>query len=436
MASSAIETFLHQLAPTVIRPGLERIGRLLEALDNPEADLRAVLIAGTNGKGSVAACLSSILAASGARVATYTSPHLRRINERISINGKPITQKALARHFRRVKNALEKVGEATHFEFVTAMALDFFGRASPDWVVLEMGLGGRWDAVNVIEPQLCVLTPIGIDHTELLGSTLEAVAAEKSAIVRPGRPVVCGRQSGPVLQVVKAVCRERRAPLSLLGRAFRLRRGVDTDEGQRFTYMESGLKLEDLSMSLIGAHQADNAACAVRAYRLLSQEVRLAWSSEAVHSGLAAVRLEGRLQVLSPNPLVVVDGAHNEMAARALADEVRARWPRRPLTLVFGVLEDKDYRRMARTLFPLAARVVLAPVSSVPERSADPTDVAARTAGGRGRDLTVAPDLRTALGVALEELPDDGLCLITGSLYLAGEAIGIVEETSPANLAR
>ncbi|MEE8219275.1 MAG: folylpolyglutamate synthase/dihydrofolate synthase family protein [bacterium] len=436
MAASAIETFLHQLDPTVIRPGLERIRHLLEALDNPEAHLKAVMIAGTNGKGSVAACLSSILTASGARVATYTSPHLRRINERISINGKPITQKTLMRHFRRVKNALAKVGEATYFEFVTALAFDYFGRVGPDLAVLEVGLGGRWDAVNVVEPQMCIITPIGLDHTDLLGSRLEAVAAEKAAIVRPGRPVVCGRQPGPALQVIEAVCRERRAPLSLLGRAFRLRRGASTEEGQRFTYMEAGLKLEDLFLPLLGAHQADNAACAVRAYRHLCQEGGMAWSSEAVQAGLAAVLLEGRLQVLSRSPLVVVDGAHNEMAARALADEVRARWPHRPLTLVFGVLEDKDYRRMARALFPLAARVMFVPVSSVPERSADPTDVASKIGGGRGRDLMVAPDLRTALGVALEELPDDGLCLIAGSFYLAGEAIALVEETFSAHLAR
>ncbi|MFQ5893844.1 MAG: bifunctional folylpolyglutamate synthase/dihydrofolate synthase [Nitrospinota bacterium] len=435
MAAPAIEAFLRQLDPTVIRPGLQRIHRLLKALDHPEARLKAILIGGTNGKGSVAACLSSILAADGARVATYTSPHLRTLSERITLNGKPISQKALARHFRRVKNALELVGEATYFEFVTALAFDYFGRVGPDWAVLEVGLGGRWDAVNVAKPELCVLTPIGLDHTELLGFTLEAVAEEKAAVVRPGRAVVCGRQPRSVLRIVETVCHERRAPLSVLGRAFRLRRGAVSDEGQVFTYMEAGLTLEDLALPLLGAHQADNAACAVRAYRQLCHEGWLAWSEAAVQEGLAAVRMEGRLQVLSRDPFVVVDGAHNAMAARALAHEVRSLWPHRPLTLVFGVLHDKDYRSMAKTLFPLASRVVLVPVSSVPDRSADPHEVATKTVG-QARDLLVVPDLTTALREALADLPADGLCLITGSLALAGEAIALLEEPASARLVR
>jgi dihydrofolate synthase/folylpolyglutamate synthase len=433
MAASAIEAFLQHLNPAVIRPGLDRIRRLLEALDHPEERLQVVTIAGTNGKGSVAACLSSILSASGSRVATYTSPHLRRLSERITINGKPITQVDLARHFERVREVFDKEGETTYFEFVTAIALDYFRGSDPDWVVLEVGLGGRWDAVNTVEPQLCVLTPIGLDHTDLLGSTLEAVAKEKAAIVRPGRAVVCGRQPRSALRVVEIVCHEHRAPLSVLGSAFRVHRGATMDEGQLFTYMDAGLKLEDLQLPLLGAYQADNAACAVRAYRLLCKQGRLAWSEEAVRDGLSKVRLEGRLQMLSREPLVVVDGAHNEMAVLALAEEVQSLWSNRPLTLVFGVLEDKDYLRMAKALFPLASRVVLVPVSSFPERSADPHDVATRTVG-QARELMVAPDLHTALKASLAELPNEGLCLIAGSLYLAGEAIALFEETSLALL--
>lgn len=427
MPAPDIESFLHDLNPAVIHPGLDRIRRLLKALGNPEAGLKAVLVAGTNGKGSVAACLSSILTAAGARVATYTSPHLRRLSERIRFKGKEISRKELERHFERVKSALASEGEATYFEFVTALALDYFAHVKPDWAVLEVGLGGRWDAVNAVMPSLCVVTPIGLDHTQYLGGTISAVAKEKAAVIRSQRPVVCGRQSQGALRVIETTCRENKAPLLVLGRAFRVRKGPGSDEGQSMTYMEAGLTLKDVSLSLAGAHQADNAACAIRAYRQLCEEGELAWSEKAIRQGLAEVVVEGRLQVLSREPLVVVDGAHNELSFRTLAEAVGSLWPKRPLTLVFGVLEDKDYRSMAQAVFPLASQVLLVPVSTFPERSADPRTVAARTVG-YARELLVAPDLPTALKTALEELPQGGLCLIAGSLYLAGEALDCFEK--------
>ena len=427
MPAPEIERFLHGLNPAVIHPGLDRIRTLLEALGNPEAGLKAVLIAGTNGKGSVAACLSSILTAAGAHVATYTSPHLRRLSERIKFKGEEISRQELERHFMRVKSVMASQGEVTYFEFVTALALDYFAQVKPDWAVLEIGLGGRWDAVNAVEPHLCVITPIGIDHTQYLGATISAVAKEKAAIIRSRRPVVCGRQSQGALRVIETTCRENKAPLLVLGRAFRVREGRGSDEGQTLTYSDAALTLNDVSLPLVGAHQADNAALAIRAYRQLCDEGGLAWSEKAVRSGLAEVALEGRLQVLSRDPLVVVDGAHNELSFRTLAEAVRSLWPKRPLTLVFGVLEDKDYRNMAQAMFPLASQVVLVPVASFPERSADPRTVAARTVG-YARELLVAPDLPTALKTALDEMPEGGLCLIAGSLYLAGEALECFEE--------
>ncbi len=432
MPGPDVEAFLQQLNPTVIRPGLERIRLLLSELGHPESRLNAILIAGTNGKGSVAACLSSILAAAGQGVGTYTSPHLRRLAERVCYDGKPISRKDLVRHFRRVTNTMATVGDVTYFEFVTALAIDYFGRLEPDWAVLEVGLGGRWDAVNAVEPAMCVITPIGLDHTQFLGTTLGAVAGEKAAVIRPRCPVVCGRQTEAALRVVETTCRERQAPLSVLGRAFRLRDRKATEGGQSFTYMEAGLTLEEVSLPLLGGYQADNAACAIRAFRLLCEGDRMRWSEEAVRQGLSDVRIEGRLQVLSHRPLVVVDGAHNDLGARTLAETVRARWADRPLTLIFGVLEDKDYIRMAKALFPLAAQVVLVPVASYLERSADPRSVADRTVGF-ARELLVAEDLPTALDAVLPGLPEDGLCLIAGSLYLAGEAITFFEELTSSS---
>jgi dihydrofolate synthase/folylpolyglutamate synthase len=215
----------------------------------------------------------------------------------------------------------------------------------------------------------------------------------------------------------------------VLGRAFRVQYGGPSAEGQKFTYMEAGLKLEDIELPLIGVHQADNAACAIRAYRQLCDEGMMPWSAEAARIGLTDVRLDGRLQVLSKDPLVVVDGAHNELGARALADAVRSLWPDRPLYLVFGVLEDKDYLRMAKSLFHLAFQVMLVPVASFPERSADPHTVAARTVS-HARELMVVTDLSTAVKTILADMPEHGLCLIAGSLYLAGEAISLFEEAN------
>lgn len=403
-----------------IRLGLRTIRTLLARLGDPQRRYETIHIAGTNGKGSVAAGIAAVLRCSGYRVGLYTSPHLVRFNERIQVDGEPVGDGEILALYRRVEEALPAVSrEPTFFEFATAMAFDAFARAGVEWAVIETGMGGRLDATNVLTPRLAVVTNVSLEHREYLGKTIAEIAAEKAGIVKRGRPVVTGIRQASAWEVLCRTAARRAAPVYRLGRDFRVRR---TGPG-RFDYRGIRCCLRGLQPGLPGEHQIVNAALVAAACELLMPRAGRI-TEESLRAGIAATRWPGRLERARARPLVLLDGAHNLDASRALARHLREAFPGRPLTLVVGILDDKPYRAMLRHLAPLAARVI-ATRPATPR--ALPAERIAAEASRHAPRVEVRPTVAEALGDALRTVPEGGLVLVAGSLYVVGEAKAALE---------
>ncbi|MDI3340699.1 MAG: folylpolyglutamate synthase/dihydrofolate synthase family protein [Sphaerobacter sp.] len=403
--------------------GLQRTAWLLEALGRPEARVPALHIAGTKGKGSTAACAAAMLRAAGYRVGLYTSPHLHTFRERIQIDGAPIAPETfaaltdeVAAANRRLAAAKPDWGEATAFEVATALAFLAFARAAVDVAVVEVGLGGRLDATNVITPAVAVITPISYDHTAILGNTLAAIATEKGGIIKPGRPVVLGPQPAEARATLERLAAERGSPVYIAGRDWHARPG---DAGFDLTGPWGSYR--DLRLALRGRHQVENAATAVAACWLL-REAGLTVSEAAVRAGLAAVHWPGRLEVVREQPLVVVDGAHNVDAVTRLAEALVEVFGPRRRTLILGIAGDKDVEAMLATLAPLASRVIATASHHPRAAAAARVAAAARAAGGPALAVEEAPDVATALRRAIEAAAPEDLICVTGSLYAVAEA--------------
>ena len=402
--------------------GLERTAWILRAVGHPERRYPAVHIAGTKGKGSTAACLASVLAASGYRVGLYTSPHLHTFRERVQIAGQPIAPSLFAALMAElaVANAelaaeRSELGGATAFELATALAFLAFARQGIDVAVVEVGLGGRLDATNVLEPAVAAITSISYDHMQILGSTLAEIAREKAGIIKPGRPVVSAPQRPEAEAVIVRTAAERGASLWLGGRDWAVEGGAAW-----FSFRGPGGDVRGLRLGLRGAHQVENAGVALAVTQLLAQR-GFPVPEEAIRRGLAEVRWPGRLEVARESPLVVVDGAHNvdsaERLARAMSEEFR--WRR--LTLILGIARDKDIPGIVRALLPLADEVVA--VASHSPRAARPEQILAVVAELReSLPAREAGSVAAALDEALAGAQPDDLVLVTGSLYVVAEA--------------
>lgn len=405
------------------RPGLERIEKLLGQLGHPEQGLKIIHVAGTNGKGSVCAFVSSVLAAAGYRTGLYTSPHLVEYGERFQINGNQISSEELAALLTSVRRASLEVAaaggeEATEFEVLTAAAFLYFAAQKVDYLVLEVGLGGRLDATNVVRPEVAVITHISYDHTAVLGRRLAEIAREKAGIIKPGCPVVMAPQEEEAAEVIAAVAAERGAPLHRVQAECTVIPRRQSLSGQSFDLCVAGRWYRDVSINLLGDHQLDNVATAALALAVLSAKGAII-SEAALRQGLAAARWPARFEVLRQNPVVVIDGAHNPDGAEALAGAVRAYLPKRRLILVLGVLGDKDVPAVLRALGPLAqVAVVTRPASP---RAAEPEQVAA---GLRSYvpEVCVEPEIAQAVQHALSLAGPEDVVLIAGSLYMAGVA--------------
>jgi dihydrofolate synthase/folylpolyglutamate synthase len=347
--------YLKQLPHTEVKPGLERIRALLESVDNPHERLRAVHIGGTNGKGSVAVMIASVLQSAGYRVGLYTSPHLVSYCERIQINGAPIAED----EFAHIADELMPIADAmadkpTQFEFMTAMAFLYFLRQKIDIAVIEVGLGGRFDATNVITPMVGVLTNVELDHTDLLGETLEQIAWEKAGIAKRGVPLVTGERKPNALEVIARECAVVGAPL--IPARQRVRRTDFTWEYQEFEVWSEG----KVRMKLLGGYQRENLNVALEALDVLRQSLEI--PQEALVRGLEQASWPGRFEVVQREPYIILDGAHNPHAARALREDVRRyreRYALHKSALLFGVLRDKAYQTMAEILFPDFDEIVL-----------------------------------------------------------------------------
>jgi dihydrofolate synthase/folylpolyglutamate synthase len=404
--------------------GLEKIARLMAECGDPQRRYPSVIIAGTNGKGSVAAMLDAVLRMGGWRVGLYTSPHLVEVEERIKVDGEPIPRSEFAAGATRIRQLAERlvsqgVIEAlpSYFEFVTAIGLEYFAHREIDLAILEVGLGGRLDATNIVPPFVSVVTAIDIDHEEYLGSTLASIAAEKAAIIKPGSHAVIGRQPPDALEVLLRHCHACRvAPVLAVGNVEIL--AVQPDGRFSFRYRTTSGRVHEIRLGLRGRHQIENALAVLEALEILSR-LGFSVSEEALVRGLENVFWPGRLEIVADHAgaPILFDGAHNTAGARVLRQYLE-EFGRHPLTLVFGVMRDKRIEEMAAELFPLADTIIVTRMAD--ERAADASrlaDVASRF-GAPIQAETVSRALERARTLT----PPDGLICATGSLYLVGEA--------------
>ncbi len=405
---------LYRLRRFGIKLGLASISRLMRGLGNPQDRFSSIHIAGTNGKGSIAAFLSSVLAHGGYKVGLYTSPHLVRFNERIQINGRPISDKDVARVAEVVQRIYTQGEPPTFFECATAMAFYHFASEKVDWAVLETGMGGRYDATNVVHPEVSIISNISLEHQEYLGNTLAKIAREKAGIIKKNAGIVTGTRQKSALKVIEQVATEKEVPLYRLGKEIRIRKNK---EGS-FTYLGIGRRWPQVKIGMIGDHQVINAALALGALELL-QKKGLYLTDEAVYEGLAATRWPGRLEVFSRKPFILLDGAHNPSAVRTLKKFLENSFSSRRLTMVVGVLEDKAWKPMLRDLAGVAHRIILTRPQY--ERAADPHKLASFLRPLK-QDLVVIPKLSDAISFALEETSKADAVCITGSLYTVGDA--------------
>ena len=395
------------------KPGLTRIRELLERLGDPQKKLRFIHIAGTNGKGSCAAMTASILKAAGYKTGLYTSPYLYRFNERMQINGRQIEDDALAEIVSRVKPAAEAMADhPTEFELMTAAALLWYAQEKCDVVVLEVGLGGRFDATNIIDaPEAAVIMNIGLDHTAVLGDTLEQIAFEKAGIIKPGTDAVLFEQGEEATGVVRRRCEELGVPLHIADFS-QLVSEFDSLYGQSFTYR--GLPY---ALPLLGAHQLKNAAVVLELVEVLREK---GWKLEQgdVEHGLYAVSWPGRFELLSDEPYFVVDGGHNPQCAETVRDNLLHYFPDRRRILLLGVLRDKDYPGLTAILDAAADEYVcITPASA----RALPAEELAEHLKRYGKPVTVCGSIRDGVTEALRRSDGDSVVCAVGSLYSVGE---------------
>jgi len=392
--------FLYSLRLSGANFGLENTRKLAARVGNPQEQLRFIHVAGTNGKGSTCAMLESIYRAAGLRVGLFTSPHLVSFRERIQVNRQLIPEAEVIRLVEALR-AANKENDATLFEFATVMALKFFAEQKCDLVIWETGLGGRLDATNIVTPLVSVITNIGFDHQQWLGDTLARIAAEKAGIIKPGVPVITATAVPEALAVIEKIAHEKNARLKL----------VTVDEVQsRLT--------GTLAPPLLGEHQKLNAALALATVEMLQRQIPV--SAEKIRAGLAAVDWPGRLQLVARTggQKVLLDGAHNVAGAEVLRAALELDFAGvRPL-LIFGTLADKNWPDICRILAPLADKIFTVPVASA--RTTDARELAAAfRSANPAAEVVVAANFSEALNAS----KDEPFVVVTGSLYLVGEAL-------------
>ena len=407
-----------------IKLGLENVGRLLARLGDPHRAFPSVQIAGTNGKGSVAAMLDAVCRAAGLRAGLYTSPHLVNVTERVRLSGRDISPEEFARHATLVRAAAESVHQETgalptFFEQVTAAALSAFRDARVDLAILETGLGGRLDATTAAGASIVAVTPVSFDHQEYLGSTLAEIAAEKAAVIRPGVRAVIGPQGPEAAAVLAARCRECGAEPRTVDEGF----AVEDSCGGGRLLARARTRRRDYGaacLALRGRHQLANAHVAVALAETLADE-GFPVTPASIVAGLESAEHAGRLELVEAfDPPVLFDGAHNPAGARALRAYLD-EFVRSPLTLVFGAMRDKPLDEIGSILFPAAEHLVLTSPQS--PRAATPEElVRAVPVPPTSSTIALAPSVADALRIARAHTPPGGLVCVTGSLYLVGEA--------------
>jgi dihydrofolate synthase/folylpolyglutamate synthase len=425
---TAPRDYLFGLEERGIKFGLSNIRYMLQASGNPQLNYRTVHVAGTNGKGSVVVFLASVLRRAGFSVGRYTSPHLIDFSERIVVDDVPILDSDLDKLILRFQpiaermTTMEGLERPTYFEFGTALAFEYFSEKQVDFAVIETGLGGRLDSTNVIEPEVVAITNVDIDHTLYLGDSLSAIAFEKAGIIRGPAPVVTATRYPEALDELRKKCRETGAQLYVLGDDFNYTIEPGEFPLQRMSFSSPFGELRNLVIPLAGSYQGENAAVAAMVCQLLQQRYPLI-AETCIRDGFASALWRGRFELVRTNPLTLIDGGHNPSAAAKLAHEIRRTFPDKEVILVLAVSGDKDAAGIVSALAPVATKIIVTQYSLARSMLAEKLYPIARRFS---TNCIMKQNVETAIAYADSDATDNSLILITGSLYIAGEALQLL----------
>jgi len=413
---------------------LDRLYKFMHYLGDPHKDYGIIHVAGTKGKGSVSAMCASVLTAEGYKTGLYTSPHMVDFTERVQVDGRHIPKEDLVEIVEQLKPVTEKVPEITTFELTTAMAFLYFSQKNVDYVVLEVGLGGRLDATNIVEPLVSVITSISYDHVKILGNTLSEIATEKAGIIKPNIPVVISPQKEEARLKIEQIAQEKNSPIIRVGRDYLYAADSHSLDGQTLLlwtpeeqplvdeFIESAGRTiwspTRLRIPLLGFHQVENAATAYATLKTV-EKYGVSLSQRAYREGFARVQWPGRMEIMRKQPPVVIDSAHNRYSALKLRQAMDDYFPGLPIILVFGASEDKDIEGMFHELMPRVWRVIT--TESMHPRSID-ADSLAKIVHRFGRPVQALLPIEDALISALEEAGQESVVLVSGSIFIAAAA--------------
>ncbi|MEW8985512.1 MAG: folylpolyglutamate synthase/dihydrofolate synthase family protein [Bacillus sp. (in: firmicutes)] len=418
-------TWIHARLRLGIKPGLKRMEWMMERLDHPERNIKAIHIGGTNGKGSTLTFLRCILEEAGYYVGSFTSPYFEQFNERISVNGKPISDEEMLQLANAIKPLAEELentdlGGPTEFEVITAMALYYFSKVNPvDVALFEVGLGGRFDSTNVIHPLLSIITSIGLDHTNILGDTYEQIATEKAGIIKNGTSIVTAVKQPEAIRVIETKAKAAKAPLYQLGKEFKISQPETLPNGAQFNFSSALYRdLNNFKISMLGQHQLDNAALAVMASQILSQLYAFLIDENQIRAGLERAYWPGRFELISVQPTIIIDGAHNQEGIDALASELTKRYHDKKINILFTALADKKLDNMIAKLDEVADSITFTQFDY--PRASKAENLAALSISANKH---TEPDWRAGLERLLNEQSEnpDSILVITGSLYFLSE---------------
>ncbi len=416
--------YIYQRHSGNVKLGLDRIEKILEAMDNPNKKLKGIHVAGTNGKGSTSAMCEAMGLAHNLSTGLNTSPHLVDYRERIRVNGENITFGNLMEIYQNWGDLFEQK-EASFFEITTALAFKYFLNKQVDLAIMEVGLGGRLDGTNPFLSTVSIINSISMDHPKSLGDTIEKIAFEKAGIIKQNTPVVLGKIKESAAEVIKKVAAEKSAPVFELGKDFHIKNIRLDRNGTTFDYESADLNLKDITVNLLGKHQAYNCAVAISAFNLFMKRTSRSLDEDKLRAGLRNVNWPGRMQILQNNPTVIIDGAHNEEGIDALVHNIKQIFPNTKIHFVLAILRDKNLEKIIKQICEISYKLYISKNHST--RAAE-IEEQAEIAKTYGTDPILIPDVVEATKAALKNAKPDELVFISGSLYTISEVLAEKKE--------
>ncbi|MBP0723894.1 bifunctional folylpolyglutamate synthase/dihydrofolate synthase [Bacillus sp. RG28] len=404
-----------------ITPGLERMYEMLERLGNPHLKINAIHVGGTNGKGSTISFLQNILSAGGYSVGTFTSPYIVNYNEQFSVNGNPILNEDFVQVVSKVKEVVLEVeklscGAPTEFEILTAIAFYYFGIYKPqDFVLIEVGLGGELDSTNVITPLISIITSIGYDHMGILGHTLRDITKNKAGIIKEGVPIISAVTQNEAIEELVKVAKLKKSPTYLLEKEFFVE-DFKTKEGELFIFCSPSQKIMHLQTSMIGCHQVFNASCALMAIELLQEKKIISVSEKVIRKGLLNAKWVGRLEKLNDNPIVLIDGAHNDQGIQSLVKTIQQHYGDRKINVLFSALKDKEVSKMIGQLEQIASTLTMTTFDFPRAHTKEELFELSREYEGNTK-IQFESSFQKAISDICKKIEKNDVILITGSLY-------------------